>query len=47
MGPAAKSRPGPHGAQLRTLYDDLGIAQADVTGGSLEVRSPIDGIAIP
>jgi aldehyde dehydrogenase (NAD+) len=46
MNPAAETFPGPQGARLNALYADLGIAGAAVSGGALEVRTPIDGAPI-
>ncbi len=46
MNTAARTSGVPHGAQLRALYDDLGIAEADLSGGGLKVRTPIDGSTI-
>ena len=46
MDPAAPTTSVPEGARLNALYGDLGIAEADVSGGTLEVRTPIDGTAI-
>ncbi|MCZ6609281.1 MAG: aldehyde dehydrogenase family protein, partial [Alphaproteobacteria bacterium] len=46
MDTGARTNGGPDSAQLRALYHGLGIAEADVSGGSLEARTPIDGAAI-
>lgn len=46
MDTVTRTNGGPDSAQLRALYDDLGLAQAQVSGGSLEVRTPIDGAVI-
>ena len=46
MDTGARTNGVPDSAQLRALYDDLGITQAQVSGGDLQVRTPIDGALI-
>ncbi len=46
MNPAAETSSVPQGARLDALYGDLGVSEADLSGGTLEVRTPIDGAVI-
>ncbi len=46
MDTVTRTNGGPDSAQLRALYHDLGITEAEVSGGDLQARSPIDGAVI-